>query len=286
VGGDWIAGDVRALVLVAGDVSDIADTVAATPDLEAAIATLAETRWIRDEVPAVTVEAAQREVYQSLLWHLRVLAGWLPAEGVEAIRSCLLWFEIRNIEDRLGYFAGAPAEAMYELGRLGLISRRLESTGSAEDIRWLMHTSAWHDPGADDAYSIRIWLRHAWHQRVRDAAPELRVWADAATWLFAVRERVAQRPGAEVLAAAPPALPSAWQWATSVQWSAQDLWRGEQRWWTQVREEGLKLLHKPVGTTGPVIGALTTLASSAHRIATALEVAAAGSRGGRIDVAG
>ncbi len=236
-------------------------------------------RWRRSRL-----RSAQHS--SSLLWQLRVLAGWLPSEGVEAVQGCVLWFEIRNIEDRLAYFAGAPAEPMYELGRLGIISRRLESTGSAEDIRWLLRTSVWGDPGADDAYSMRIWLRHAWHRRARDASAEFRVWADAAAWLFSVRERLAQRPGADLLARAQPSLPSAWGWVTSVQWSGHDLWRAEQRWWEQVRDEGLRLLHRPIGSGGPVIGTLATLASSAHRIATALEAASGGATSEYVDATG
>lgn len=278
----WIAGNVRALGL-ASEPSDVAASVASATNLSGGVAVLGQASWIRDIDAATTVAASQRAVFETLLWRLRVIAGWLPSEGVEMVRSCVVWFEIRNIEDRLAYFAGALAELPYELGRLGIISRALGVTSSGEDIRRLMAASAWGDPGGADAYRIRIWLRRMWHKRARDASPQLRVWSDAAAWLLAVRERTAARSGADLLARTPPSLPSSWKWA-SVDWAGPDLWRAEERWWIQVREDGLRLLHAPIGTAGPALGAITTLASSARRIATALEIAA-GVGGGGIDAA-
>ena len=162
--GEWIDGDVRARALAAADVSDIADRVAATPDLESACALLGPTKWGHRIGEAATVEAAQRMIFEALLWQMRILAGWLPSEGVEAVRCCVLWFEIRNIEDRLAYFGGAPAEAPYELGRLGIISKRLAGTSNGADIRRLMAASAWGD--ADGAMSMRSGsgLRRVWHR--------------------------------------------------------------------------------------------------------------------------
>jgi hypothetical protein len=281
----WIAGDVRARGLAATEAIDVASSVAKTPGLEPAVAVLGQTRWIRDTDSATSVDAAERAVFETLIWQLRVLAGWLPSEGVEVVRSCVAWFEIRNIEDRLAYFAGSPAAIPFELGRLGLISKSLGAAGSAEDIRRLIGASAWGDPGGEDAYAIRMWLRHRWHRRARDASPELRIWADAAAWLFAFRERLAGRAGADLIASKPPSLPSSWRWVTAATWSPGDMWRAEERWWAQVRQEGLQLLHEPVGGRGPALGAVTTLAVSARRIATALEIAA-GVGGGELDAAG
>jgi hypothetical protein len=282
--GGWIAGDVRARGLAAADVPDIADRVAAAPDLEAACTLLGQTKWGHRIGETTTVEAAQRNVFEALLWQMRILAGWLPSEGVEVVRCCVLWFEIRNIEDRLAYFGGAPAEAAYELGRLGIISKGLPGTSSAADIRRLMRASAWGDAGGDDVYALRVALRRTWYRRVRAASPELRIWADAAAWLFASRERLALRSGGTALAAMPPSLPATWRW-TTVSWSEQHLWQGEERWWDQVREEGVRLLHGSMGGKEPVLGAVATLASSAHRIATALEIAAGGGTMERHDVA-
>src|ERR1017187_9145147 len=118
----WIAGDVRARGL-ASEASDVAASVAAATNLGAGIALLGQSGWIRDIDTATTVAAGQCAVLERLLWQLRVLAGWLPSEGVEMVRSYVAWFEIRNIEDRLAYFVGAPATVPYELGRLGIISR-------------------------------------------------------------------------------------------------------------------------------------------------------------------
>jgi len=110
-----------------------------------------------------------------------------------------------------------------------------------------------------------------WHSGPRDASPQLRVWSDAAAWLLAARERTAARSGARSSGSDASIFAVVWKWA-SVDWAGPDLWRGEERWWIQVREEGLRLLHTPIGTPGPALGAITTLASSARRIATALEI--------------
>ena len=271
--GDWIAGSVRARALAARADQNVAAAVAASPGLGAAIAMLRATGWVRDIDAQTPLLTAERRVASSLLWRLRVLAGWLPSEGVEMIRACASWFEIRNVEDRIVYLAGGRAEAPFDLGRLGIISRSLQSTGSAGDIRRLLSTSAWGDPGAEDAYSVRIWMRHRWHRRVRDVHPKLRIWADAAAWLLVVRERLAGRAGAELLASTRPVLPSHWQWVTATSWSGTDLWSAEERWWAQLREEGALLLHSPVASSKPVVGALAILTAAAHEFASALESA-------------
>ncbi|HVC40874.1 MAG TPA: hypothetical protein VND54_02740 [Candidatus Saccharimonadales bacterium] len=274
--GDWIAGGVRARGLAAADLDDMAERVALTADLDAARAALGQTKWGLHLAEVTTVGAAQRKIFEALLWQLRILAGWLPSEGVESVRSCVMWFELRNIEDRLAFFAGAPAETPYELGRLGIISRGLGGTGSASEIRRLMRPSAWGDPGGEDLYTIRISMRRAWYRRARLAAPELRVWADAAALLFGRRERLAHRTGGDALEPAPISLPADWKWASATPWSVEDLWQAEARWWEQVREDGRRLSHGVIGSTGPVIGTIAILASSAHRIATALEIASGG----------
>jgi hypothetical protein len=284
--GDWIAGSVRAHGLAGGADRDVVPQLAASRDLDSAITVLSATRWVRGVDTLTPLVMVERRVFESLLWQLRILAGWLPSEGVEMIRSCVAWFEIRNVEDRIAYLAGAPAQTPFELGRLGIVSRTLQTTGSGADIRRLLAASSWGDPGAEDAYSVRTWMRHRWHRRVRDAAAELRVWADAAAWLLAVRERLAHRPGAELLASDRPRLPSNWEWVSSTPWTGADLWRAEERWWAQLREEGARLLHSPVASAKPVLGALATLAVSAHEIASALEIVAAGRGVEAVDATG
>lgn len=274
--GDWIAGSVRAHGLAGSVGLDVATAVSASRDLDFAFDVLIASTWVRDLDTQTSLVAVERRILATLLWQLRILAGWLPAEGVEVIRSCVAWFEIRNVEDRMAHIAGAPAQASFELGRLGIISRSLQSTGSGADVRRLLAASSWGDPGAEDAYSIRIWMCHRWHRRVRDAAPELRVWADAAAWLLVLRERLARRPGAELLASVRPGLPSRWRWVSTTPWTSADLWSAEERWWAQIREEGASLLHSPVASSKPVLGALATLAATAHEIASALEIVSGG----------
>ena len=43
---------------------------------------------------------------ETVLWHLRVLAGWLPPAAVGRLRALAAWFELVNIEQRVDYLAG------------------------------------------------------------------------------------------------------------------------------------------------------------------------------------
>ena len=62
---------------------------------------------------------AQRAVGAALLWHLRVLAGWQPVEGSQAVRALAGWFEIANVDDLLRAVSGAGRPEPFRLGRLG-----------------------------------------------------------------------------------------------------------------------------------------------------------------------
>ena len=56
-----------------------------------------------------TLAATQHAVAATLLWDLRVLAGWLPRDGVDLLRALACWFEIANVDELLAVAAGRPA---------------------------------------------------------------------------------------------------------------------------------------------------------------------------------
>lgn len=56
------------------------------PSLEVALAALADTPYGHELHPGQPLAEAQRAVTATLLWHLRVLAGWLPREGPGMLR--------------------------------------------------------------------------------------------------------------------------------------------------------------------------------------------------------
>ena len=96
----WVAGSVRAKALVRRRLgADGARRLAACGSLGDALGLLAATPYganIRRDQP---LAAAQHEVAGILLWDLRVLAGWLPRDGVRLLRTLGAWFELANVDE-------------------------------------------------------------------------------------------------------------------------------------------------------------------------------------------
>ena len=144
----WVAGSVRGRLLtrrrlgVAG-----AREVAASGGVEAAVLRLSGSPYGRDVHQGLSVEDARRAIGSVCLWHLRVLAGWLPPRGGEAVRVFGARFELVNIADRLaGPGVGPPP---YELGALAVAWPRVAMATTADEVRAVLAGSAWGDPGDD-----------------------------------------------------------------------------------------------------------------------------------------
>ena len=88
----------------------------------------------------------------TLLWNLRVLAGWLPAGGAETLRRAG-----RLVRDRQRRRAPARRSAAgrreppYRLGTLATAWPRLAAAGPADELRAALAASPWGDPGGDAA---------------------------------------------------------------------------------------------------------------------------------------
>jgi hypothetical protein len=141
--------------------------------------------------PVGRVAAAQRAVAETLLWNLRVLAGWLPAAGAERLRVLAGWFEIANVDEHLRALAGQPADPPFRLGTLATAWPRLAGTGSATALRAELAASAWGDPGGTGDREVSLGMRLAWAERVASRVPEARPWAAGAAALLVARERFA-----------------------------------------------------------------------------------------------
>jgi hypothetical protein len=63
----------------------------------------------REDAARRVLAAAQHEVAGTLLWDLRVPAGWLPRDGVRLLRTLGGWFEIAHVDELLQSIAGRPA---------------------------------------------------------------------------------------------------------------------------------------------------------------------------------
>ena len=120
----WVAGNIRARAMAQRQLgADAARRLAACGSLAEAQRMLARTPYAPAGQPGQTLAAAQRAVAECLLWDLRVLAGWLPRQGVGLLRALACWFEIANVDELLQSLAGRP-------GR-GAIPARIAGDGLA-----------------------------------------------------------------------------------------------------------------------------------------------------------
>ncbi|MEN1890732.1 hypothetical protein ACFY1B_38240 [Streptomyces mirabilis] len=282
-----------------------AQDVAGAATLDDALRYLGATAYGHDLGSAADLADAQRAVSATLLWHLRVLAGWQPRAGATAVRHLASGFEIANVDDHARALSGAtpspPARRAYGLGALATAWPRLSRTGSPAELRAAMAGSAWGDPGGDSPAAVAIGIRIAAAGRTAAAVPPATRWAAGRAALLVGREvfladrtltlptahRAARVLGSKAVGAASFAeflrhLPGAARWAVDGIGTPADLWRAEIRWWSRLRQEGLELLHGSGLDSSPVVGAVAVLSADAWRVRAALELAARG--GGSLEV--
>lgn len=301
----WVAGTVRARALARRRLgAGGARVLAARPSLAAAVESLADTPYGHDVERGQDLEAAEHAVGATLLWNLRVLAGWLPREGSALVRVLAGWFELANLDERLAELRGdPPAEPAYALGALAATASRIAAAGSRTAVTDLVGRPPWrvHDAGSDA--DLRVAARLGWAEAVAAAAPETAPWARGAAALLVTGELVAAgrplpsavtgrvgrllgprvlpevSPGTDDLAPLRSLLPREAAWVLEDVDAPGELWRGEVTWWRRVERDGFGLLDGTRFGPGPVIGAVAVLACDARRVRAALESAAAGGAG-------
>lgn len=291
----WVAGSVRAKAMARRRLgAATARRLAACRSLDESLHALAATPYGRAARPGQSLAEAEHALAAALLWDLRVLAGWLPRDGVGLLRALAGWFEIANTDELLLGFQGAEAGTTFDLGALATAWPRLRKAGSLAGLRAALAASGWGDPGAGSALAIRLSMRARWAARLA-ASEEARSWACGAAALVVAGERLVagrQVPPAAVsslrgLAGAPAlaagtleeltaALPEAARWVLSEVRSPAGLWQAEAHWWARVEQDGLTALRSPAYGAPPVLGAVAVRAADVRRIRAALEVAARG----------
>jgi hypothetical protein len=292
----WVAGTVRARSLARRRLGAAARGLAASASLEDATVALVATPYRHGVRAGQDLAGAQRGVTITLLWHLRVLAGWLPRDGERMLRLLAGWFEIANVDDLLQRLAGRQAEEPLPLGALATTWPRCAHARSPAELRATLATSPWGDPGGETAREVQLGMRLSWAARL-SRLDRTAPWAAGAAALVVARERFAagrelpaapQRQatrllGRKALAATSLAelrrrLPDPAGWVLAGIEDPVDLWRAEASWWSRVERDGFQLLDAARFGAAPVLGAVAVLSADARRVRAALELAARGGR--------
>lgn len=283
----WTAGIVRARLLAERAAGAAAREVASASTWRAALEVAAESAYGHDLRPSDTLAEAQDAVAATLLWHLRILAGWLPARGTEMVRLLAGWFEIANAENRAAAIAGAPTRPPFHLGSLRTLPGGIEHASTAADIRRMLANSAWGDPATGDPGVLRLALRARWAARTAAGIGPASEWAQTALLLLVAREIVA---GRTVPLASVSAVPRAWResgslaelrlqtpphlrWPLDAAETGEDVWRAEGRWWARLERDAGRMARRSQLDSETLVGVIGVLAADAHRLRAALAVA-------------
>ncbi len=293
----WVAGTVRARAMSRRRLGRVAvRELAGAPDLQTALSRLSRSPYGREVRAGMTLAEAERAVVAVTLWNVRVLAGWLPRQGVPALRVLLSPVEAANVVDRLDHLVRGtpgPPPVPHRVGGLGTTWRRLAATSTPEEVRAALAASPWGDPGGTSLREVALALRLTACDRVASAVPPAADWAFGAAALLVAREVADGRlplparvhddlavvlgpdvAEATSLAALAASLPPAARWALEGVEARRDLWRAEARWWWRVERDGFRLSRR--STPGPEVplGTVALLATDAWRVRAALEGAA------------
>ena len=292
----WVAAAVRARAMARRRLGAVAAReLAARPSLELAVDVLADGPYGHDVRPGQTLGQVQHSVSATVLWNMRVLAGWLPTGSSRILRLLAGGFEVANVDERLRELHGRAVEPPFHLGSLATTWDRAARAASVEDVRAVLARSAWGDPGSESPGAIELGMRLAWASRVAAGVPQARPWACGAAGIIVARELLlaGSAPTPQATRTLAPLLGSAWMDARTItafaaalpadaRWvlegvdGPEDLWRAEAAWWSRLSVDGSTLLHGPSTSPAPVIGSVAVLAVDAWRVRAALEVAARG----------
>ncbi len=303
----WVAGSVRARALTRRRLGRAGcRELAGLPSLDAAVTRLASTSYGHDVRAGQSLAVAEHAVGETLLWHLRVLAGWLPPGGAGMLRVLAAGFEIANTDEHLRQLSGREGTAYgvvtpYRLGTLSTAWPRLASTTSMSEVRAVLRASPWGDPGDSSERAVRQAMRLSWAGRVAATAPTARTWASAAAVLLVARALPAtsQRLPADLARAATSllgrdamaartldelagSLPRSLRWVLADQavggagGDPDELWRAEGHWWRRVEADGFALVRSAGLGPDVQVGVAAVLAADAWRVRAALELAVRG----------
>ena len=294
----WVAAQVRSKSLASHCVGPAgARELAGAGSLDAALGILTTSSYGERLHPGLNLAASEHEVFASVLWNLRVLAGWSPALGASRLHALAGVFELMNLQGHLARIERHQSPVPFELGSLASVSSRVAPLTIGE-LCDALRRSPWGDPGAVDAMGVSIALQFILARRIVEDVPEAGQWAQTYAALVLsrlVKENVALDTDSTSAKNARTILGSRALSATSLRelhdalprdvasilkdvTDPDDLWLAEARWRTRLWDEALGRLRR--GGAGPetVVAAITLQFADAWRVRTALEVAARAGR--------
>ena len=294
---NWVAASIRARSLSQRRVgAGHCRQLATMTNLPQALALLSDSGYAPRLVGVTSLTAAQRATRETLLWQLRVLAGWLPPGGTGLVRAIAALYERDNIVALAGRLkGGTELSEAYQLGALATAWPRVQKQTSLPALTEALRRSAWGDPGPIDDVALRDLLTLAWLRRLSAAAPAVSGWACSASALVAARMVLVDQtvPTSRTLVLVRPWLGREWansrdlgRFRVSLPRPARsildgiddpvDLWRAEARLRVEVEAEGFRLMHASRSGPDVVLGAIAVLAVDGWRLRAALAAADAG----------
>lgn len=296
----WVGASVRARLLANRRVGRRrALMLASASTLDDALSDLASSPYGAGIRPGMSVADAQRQVAATVLWNLRLLAGWVPPGGSQVVQALAAWFEIANVEERLAYLERGGHPAPYQLGRLAVAWPAVGQATSAEAVRSELARSPWGDPRSAEPTAIVLWLRFRWAAWVATSVPQAAVWASAALTLLAARTLFVEAVPTWAAEVRAYGLPPGWRGAGSVAelramtsrhtaWVLEGvdgidgLWRAEATWWSRVRRDAVEGLVRSRYGADVVVATIALLAHDAWRTRAALGAAGRGELARRV----
>lgn len=271
--------------------------IAAQQNLHEGLSLLTDTIYAKKLVGCTSLAEAERAIHETVLWQLRVLAGWMPATGTRLIRTAAGVYEIANILSLYRSLAsGQPAIKFLDVGALATAWPQLREATSIAQLTQALRSSPWGDSASGDTAVSQDVLTLVWMRRLADVAAPARPWAEAVSAVTAARilfvENVAPSPriiqvvlpllgqswlSAKSFSELQEALPSSTRLLFAGITTPEDLWRAEARVWAQVERDGFRLLRNSLPGSEVVLGAIAILATDAWRVCAALAAASIGS---------
>ena len=293
----WVAVSVRARAMAQQRVgAGGANRIAASGSLGNALTLLAPSIYGQRFATASSLIGYQHDISATILWQLRVLAGWIPAGGGGLTRAAAAGFELRNIAQCAQQIISHSApETRFDLGTLGTAAAQFQAATMMTELEQILRRSSWGDAGHPQTIGALVdTLTISWLRRLAATAPASRDWAQYATVLVAARTVLVDghKPERRLVELTRPFIGTEWSHATNLTvfskalprscsaiiegvTSPDELWRAEARLGVIIEADAMRLLRDPLPGPDIVLGALAVLAVDAWRLRAAIALATA-----------